>query len=140
MRPVVRFAYVTGWRISSEVLSLERRQIKTGDVVAVPDHEPSLRHGYVVNPAPRRIEEFAPIIAGSFADGATFMQALLVARFAPQGSAMLRNLTLTTVQGGDCHVAVLARSELPETIEREFGTPREIVHQALDGIALNREP
>ena len=100
----------------------------------------SLRHGYVVNPAPRRIEEFAPVIAGSFADGATFMQALLVARFAPQGSAMLRNLTLTTVQGGDCHVAVLARSELPETIEREFGMPREIVHQALDGIALNREP
>jgi integrase len=34
MQPVVTFAYVTGWRIDSEILSLQWRQVdlKAGDV------------------------------------------------------------------------------------------------------------
>ena len=43
LRPVVEFAYITGWRIASEVLPLEWRQIdfQSGEIrLDIPDEEP----------------------------------------------------------------------------------------------------
>ncbi len=42
-----------------------------------------LQHGYLLKPEPRRIEEFAAVIADSFRDDATFMNALVAVRFFP---------------------------------------------------------
>jgi arylamine N-acetyltransferase len=100
-----------------------------------------LTHGYTVTPACRRIDEFADVIAASFTGRATFMHALLIARFGPSRSAMLRNLTLARVEGSTWRVGeILGRDDLPEAIEREFGIPLDIARQALDGVQLTRQP
>ena len=94
-------------------------------------------HGYDVNPAPRRIDHFAGVIAESFSDRATFMHALLITRFGENRSVTLRNLTLTTAAGAVwTHHEIPGQERLPATIEREFGMPIEIVRQALDGVQL----
>lgn len=100
----------------------------------------TLRHGYVVNPAPLRIGDFADVIAESFAEHATFMHALLITRYGAPPSVILRNLTLIAVEGAAWRFLEIPFSQLPETIERQFGMPRDIVRQALDGVQLTREP
>jgi N-hydroxyarylamine O-acetyltransferase len=100
----------------------------------------ALVHGYVVNPAPRRIGEFAGVVAESFSDRAVFMHALLVARFFPRRSVTLRNLTLTEAGPASApRVRVLGREELPGVIEREFGIPRDVASRALEGAEFTRQ-
>jgi len=96
-----------------------------------------LHHGYQVNPKPRRIQEFERVIADSFDEGATFMNALLVARFFPGRSVTLRNLTLSEAREGSSGARrTLGRDALPAAVERHFGIPEAIARQALEGIAL----
>jgi len=100
-----------------------------------------LKHGYVLNPAARRIEEFADIIAESFAERATFMNALLISRFGKDRSTMLRNLTLISSEGSAWYLREITEADqLPGIIEREFGMPRDIVRKALDGVRLTAQP
>jgi len=99
-----------------------------------------LAHGYSVTPTPRRIEDFADVIAESYSERATFMHALLVARYSAERSVMLRNLTLITMEGGAWSVSDLAGlDQVPETIEREFDIPQDIARQALEGVQLTRQ-
>lgn len=99
------------------------------------------KHGYVVNPASRRIDEFADIISESFAERATFMNALLISRFGKDHSTMLRNLTLIRSEGTAWHLSEIAEADqLPGIIEREFGMPREVVRLALEGVRLTAQP
>lgn len=97
-----------------------------------------LRHGYLVNPAPRRIGEFAGVIADSFRAEATFMNALLVVRFSGTRSLTLRNLTLTEASAASWRSREVGRPELPLVMEQEFGIPRAIGSQALDGVDLTQ--
>jgi arylamine N-acetyltransferase len=98
-------------------------------------------HGYSVTPTPRRIEEFAGVIADSFTERATFMHALLIARFGGKRPAMLRNLALHTQEDGRWHLhAVPGLEALPEVVAREFDMPPEIVRQATNGLQLTQEP
>jgi N-hydroxyarylamine O-acetyltransferase len=100
-----------------------------------------LHHGYQVNPRPRRIQEFERVIAASFEKSATFMNALLVARFFPGRSVTLRNLTLTETRAGSSRVSRLPhRDELAEAIERHFGISRDITRRALEGVDLTASP
>jgi len=100
-----------------------------------------LSHGYTVTPTPRRIEDFAAVIAQSYADDATFMHALLIARYGVQRSVMLRNLTLYMQDGSERRTSAIPSPEaLPDVIEREFGLPSDIVRQALDGVQLTKQP
>ncbi len=95
-------------------------------------------HGYTVNPIARSIGDFAGVIADSFTDRATFMHALFIARFWAHRSVTLRNLTLETVEGtASSRREVPGPEYLPATIEQEFGMPRDIVRQALDGVSLS---
>lgn len=96
-----------------------------------------LRHGYQVDPRPRRIQEFERVIAASFDEGATFMNALMVARFSPGRSATLRNQTLSETREGRARAPrTLGRDGLPATVERHFGIPEAITRQALEGVSL----
>jgi arylamine N-acetyltransferase len=97
-----------------------------------------LRHSYLVNPAPRQIGEFAGVIADSFRADATFMNALLVVRFSGVRSLTLRNLTLTEADAASWRSREVGRQELPLVIEREFGIPRSIAGEALDGVELTQ--
>lgn len=99
-----------------------------------------LRHGYLVNPARRRIGEFAGVIEDSFRESATFMNALLVVRFWRDRSVTLRNLTLSEESATSWRARDVARGELPLVVEREFGIPRAIARQALDGVELTQNP
>jgi arylamine N-acetyltransferase len=99
------------------------------------------RHGYVVNPAPRRIEEFAGVIEASFSDDATFMNALVIARFAPGRSTVLQNLTLVKCEGTSTVLRRTARTcdELPALVQEHFGIAAHLARTALAGIELNRD-
>jgi len=90
-------------------------------------------HGYLVKPAPRRIEEFAQVIADSFRPSATFLNALLLTRFYPGRSVVIHNLMLVESQGSASIVHQLSnRNELIAKIEEHFGMPRAIVAEAVN--------
>jgi arylamine N-acetyltransferase len=100
-----------------------------------------LQHGYLVNPAPREIEEFASVISDSFSDRATFMHAVLVARFWPTGCVTVRNLRLTQAEGGTFSVRPIpCVDHLPRIIETHFRIPADLTRQALADVELTMEP
>lgn len=99
------------------------------------------RHGYDVNPAPRRIEEFAGVVADSFAPEATFMNRVTFMRFAPGRAVVLQNLNLLEFDGASSRAERLPGAEaLPEVLERRFGVPGAIAREALDGLAVPPDP
>jgi N-hydroxyarylamine O-acetyltransferase len=99
--------------------------------------EGRLRHGYQVNPRPRRIQEFESVIAASFDASATFMNALLLARFFSGRSLTLRNLTLTETRDGATRLTRIPdRAVLPAAIERHFGIQQRFTRLALQGVEL----
>lgn len=84
----------------------------------------TLRHGYVAKPEPRQLVEFEAAIADSFRDEATFMNAILLARFFPDRSLVIHNLTVIESRGTAYSVRSLAnRAELVRVISRRFGIP-----------------
>lgn len=90
------------------------------------------QHGYHVKPAPRRIEEFAPVIADSFRPTATFLNALLLVRFYPGRALMIHNLTLVESQGTESSIhQVSGRAALIAKIVERFGMPRSIVAETV---------
>ena len=92
-------------------------------------------HGYVVNPEPRRIGDFDEAIADSFRPASTFMNAILLARFGPQRSFVLHNLTLVETEGRGWSVRRLRdRAELCDAAHHHFGMPRKLVESVLDGL------
>jgi len=91
-----------------------------------------LTHGYTAKPEPRDISEFTGVIADSFRPGATFMNAIVIARFYDDRSVVLHNRTLLVSRG-----ASVARRDLGDragviaAIEEHFGIPAEVAGQAL---------
>ena len=85
-----------------------------------------LKHCYSVRPEPRQIQEFDQIIADSYREDSTFMNALLLARFFPNRSLVLRNLTVTESQGAESRSQILSsRDELVQAAYEYFRIPRE---------------
>jgi arylamine N-acetyltransferase len=96
-----------------------------------------LRHGYDVNPAPRRIEEFARVVDASFDAAATFMNRVTVMRFFPGRSRVLQNLNLLESEGTTFRERRIASPDrLPRVIEQEFGIPEAVTREALGGLAI----
>ena len=99
-----------------------------------------LRHGYLAKPAPRRIEDFSEVITGSFSANATFLNAILLARFYPGRSIVIHNLSLIESDKDKSQVHVLAdRGELIAAIEQHFSMPPDIVSEALDGLVCTQD-
>jgi N-hydroxyarylamine O-acetyltransferase len=100
-----------------------------------------LMNSYLAKPAARRIEEFRQVIAESFRPDATFLNALLLTRFYPDGAVMIHNLTLIEAQGNQSTTSTLrGRDELIAKVEEHFGMPRPIVAEALNELGDLRDP
>lgn len=95
-------------------------------------HDGHPKHGYIVNPVPRRIDHFAEVIADSYRDSATFMNSILLTRFFRNKSIRIHNLSVTRSEGSEYNIENLEnRDELPDVIEELFGIPREIAGEAV---------
>jgi N-hydroxyarylamine O-acetyltransferase len=91
-----------------------------------------LIHGYTVKPIPRPIRHFEKVIAGSFSEDATFMNALLLARFYKDQSVAIHNYELIESKGTDYRIFELETNrELAHTIVDRFSIPREVVEDVL---------
>ena len=88
------------------------------------------------NPRRDRIHEFEPVILDSYRQEATFMNAILLARFFPGRSLVIHNLTVTQSEGGSANMRTLTgREELAALIAASFGIPGEITMDVLNGMA-----
>lgn len=94
-----------------------------------------LKHGYVANPIPKQISDFDSIIADSYRDEATFMNAILLARFYPDRSLVIHNLSVIESQGTESRVRTVAnRGELVQVISEHFGIPPKFTRDAVNGL------
>jgi arylamine N-acetyltransferase len=95
----------------------------------------NLKHGYLAKPVPRQIREFGQVIADSYRDDATFMNALLLARFFPERSIVIHNLTVIESRGAKADIRTLAsRDELSQAISEQFSIPKDITEEVLSGL------
>lgn len=95
----------------------------------------NLKHGYVAKPEPKQIGDFESVIADSYRDEATFMNAILLARFFPDRSLIIHNLTVIESQGTESSVRMLTnRSELAKSISECFGIPPQFTRDVVNGM------
>jgi arylamine N-acetyltransferase len=95
-----------------------------------------LIHGYSVKPIPRPIRHFEEVIAGSFSEDATFMNALLLVRFCKDQSVAIHNYELIESKGTDYRIFELENDrELVHAIVDRFSIPREVVEDVLADMA-----
>ncbi len=100
-----------------------------------------LRHGYLAKPAPRTLEDFGRVIAASFSADATFLNALLLARFWPGHGVTIHNLSVIESRGEESTVRELqSHEDLVEAIEHHFGIPRQIVGEAINQLNMLQDP
>ncbi len=95
----------------------------------------SLTHSYLVNPEPRQIQEFDHTIDDSFREDSTFMNALLLARFFPDRSLVLHNLTVIESKGSVSRSHILtSRDELVQAAYEYFTIPKEFTMDVVKDI------
>jgi arylamine N-acetyltransferase len=91
-----------------------------------------LKHGYLAKPAPKKIEDFSAVIADSFRPSATFLNALLLARFHGDRSVVIHNLSVIESRGSEATVRSMGnREELIAEVEQQFDIPGEVVSEAV---------
>lgn len=89
-------------------------------------------HGYTQWPNPRTIEHFEKPIAESFIDESQFIKTLLLVRFFPGRSIVIRNLSLIKSHGIEYETEkIQSRKQLPAVIEEHFGIDPVISSQAI---------
>ncbi|MEW5794945.1 MAG: arylamine N-acetyltransferase [Candidatus Zixiibacteriota bacterium] len=94
-----------------------------------------LKHGYTIKPQHRAIDYFSGVIADSYRDEATFMNALLLVRFWPGRSLAIHNLTVLESAGSRWSTRQLPdRNTLVNAVAEHFAVPREITAAALSRI------
>jgi hypothetical protein len=79
------------------------------------------------------------VIEGSYADDATFMNALRITRFKENGSLVLKNLMLTETKGLKSKTMEIKRNEIPALIREKFGMPEELVREAMFSVKELRD-
>ena len=95
----------------------------------------SLKHSYLVNPVPRQIKEFNRVIADSYRDNSTFMNALLLVRFFPDRAIILHNLTLIESRGTISKSQNLtSREEMVQATHEYFEIPEEFTKEVMNDI------
>lgn len=98
------------------------------------------RHGYLVNPKPRKIDEFSGVIEDSFRPEATFMNAVLLVKFGEHRSTALRNMMQIECRGEtSTKVPLRTRSDLIAAILEYFCIPAHISRAALHGLTIDED-
>ena len=93
-------------------------------------------HGYTVKRAPRRLEEFAAVVADSFRPESSFVNRLRIVRHTPERSVSLRDFSAEITAGTACRTVELAgRETLLAFSEVEFGIRRAVAAAACDALA-----
>ncbi len=99
-----------------------------------------LRHAYRAKPAAKSITDLASVIADSFRPDATFMNAVVAARFSPAHSVVIRNLKWVETRAGKSVEQTLKnREELVAAVEVHFAIPPEITREALEGLGVFKD-
>jgi len=94
-----------------------------------------LKHGYLLKPSPKQVNDFAEVIARSYGDDAPFLNSLVLIRFYRDRSVILRNHTLTEFYGSESRTFTLATKEdIIITVERRFGIPAHIVKEVINSM------
>jgi len=97
-------------------------------------------HGYIVNPLARNIREFQQVIADSFNEDATFMNALLLARFDAEHFIIIHNMTVSEFQGiKSKRYSLDSIDQLTSAIEKHFGIPKTIALESLPGLQMLKD-
>lgn len=97
--------------------------------------EGKLRHGYTVKPIAREIGYFSDVIADSYRETATFMNAVLLVRWYAGRSIAVHNLTVMEASGRNWRIyRMQGRDEMVQAVEMYFGIPTEITSAAIAGI------
>lgn len=126
--------YVTSLGIDQYVLNPKDR---TGRSRVTLYRNGTALHGYLVNPMPRSIGQFAHVITDSFRPDATFMNAVLLARFSSDCSQVLHNMTFIESEGKTVTKKSLSTTDkLVAAIEKIFAIPSAISRVALDGLSM----
>lgn len=99
-----------------------------------------LKHGYIVNPRSRNIDEFQQVIEDSFEESAVFMNALLLSRFDYPNFITIHNMKIIE----SCGVvskehSLVSIDELTSVIENRFGIPRAIVIESIEGLQMQKD-
>jgi arylamine N-acetyltransferase len=98
-----------------------------------------LKHGYTAKPQPRKIDVFRNVIEDSYRDDATFMNAVMIAKFYGNGSIVLRNLTLIRTDGNKATTQSIKRDEIASVAEKYFEMPRQIVDKAVNELLILKD-
>jgi arylamine N-acetyltransferase len=94
----------------------------------------SLKHGYLAKPMPRQIHEFEHVIVDSYRDDATFMNALLLARFFPNRSLVIHNLAVIEPRGTVSSIQTLSnQDQLGQVVFEYFAIPKEFTEDVVRG-------
>jgi arylamine N-acetyltransferase len=95
-------------------------------------------HGYLAKPKARELGEFQTVIAESYHETATFMNAVVVERFFPGRSVRIHNLSLSeSTPDGATTTRLADRDDLVQAIEAHAGISADIVRQATEGVRLD---
>jgi arylamine N-acetyltransferase len=93
-------------------------------------------HGYVIDPTPRDIGHFAPVIADSYRPEDGFLNRLHIVRHRNRRSVMLNDFKLTIVDGEGVRSRALADEEaVVEAVEEMFGIPAPVTREAVAALA-----
>lgn len=105
------------------------------------DHfrEGKLIHGYLAKPAARTLDHFETVVLDSYAEEATFMNALVAVRFLEDRSVAIYNdqFVVNSREGWDVSTLPDPESRADAVIEH-FGIPGEIVREAIAGLDFLR--
>jgi len=98
-------------------------------------------HGYLAKPEPRTIDDFAKVIRDSYRPEASFMNAVVIERFARGRSVRIHNLTLTETEaeGGSRSTELGNVEELFDAVEHHCGIPDEVTRRAFEGLNLGAD-
>ena len=107
---------------------------KYGNTKVEQYYDGELQHWYTAKPQPRIIDDFRKVIEDSYADDATFMNAIRITRFSENGSTTLTNLQLTETANSKTSTKNYSAAVLPELVEKKFGMPGKIIKEAIGSI------
>jgi len=113
---------------------LIKRMDENGSTKVEQYYDGKLQHWYTVKPQPRKFDEFRKVIEDSYANDATFMNAIRITRFSENGSLVLKNLLLIEINGSESSTLEITQKEIPIVVREKFGMPEELVREAMFGI------